>query len=68
MLNNKNMIGNGILVIKDTKGSDVLNTEIEITSGINLFNILKNNLTEGVYYVSVLSNGISTGIIKQVIR
>lgn len=68
VLNNKNMIGNGILVIKDTKGSDVLNTEIEITSGINLFNILKNNLTEGVYYVSVLSNGISTGIIKQVIR
>lgn len=67
VVNDKNMIGSGILVIKDTKGSDVLSMDIEIVSGINLFNILKNDLTEGVYYVSILSNGLSTKIIKQVI-
>jgi hypothetical protein len=68
ILNNKQLIGEGTLIIKDTKGSEILTKEIKISSGINLFNVSNLNLPSGVYYISITSNDISTEIIKQMIR
>jgi hypothetical protein len=68
ILNNKQLIGGGTLIIKDTKGSEILTKEIKISSGINLFNVSNLNLPSGVYYISITSNDISTEIIKQMIR
>jgi hypothetical protein len=68
ILNNKQLIGEGTLMIKDTKGSEILTKEIKISSGINLFNVSNLNLPSGIYYISITSNDVSTEIIKQMIR
>lgn len=68
ILNNKQLIGEGTLMIKDTKGSEILTKEIKISSGINLFNVSNLNLPSGIYYISITSNELSTEIIKQMIR
>ena len=68
ILNNKQLIGEGTLMIKDTKGSEILTKEIKISSGINLFNVSNLNLPSGIYYISITSNDLSTEIIKQMIR
>ena len=68
VLNNKNMVGNGKLIIKDTKGSEILNKEINIVSGINLYNIGGLNMVDGIYYVQVSNGNFSTQVIKQIIK
>jgi hypothetical protein len=68
ILNNKKMIGEGILIIKDTKGSEVYKQDVKVSSGINLFNISNTNLISGVYYIQIISNGTSSEVIKQVIK
>jgi hypothetical protein len=68
VLNNKNMVGNGKLIIKDTKGSEILNKEINIVSGINLYNIGDLNMVDGIYYVQVSNGNFSTQVIKQIIK
>ena len=62
------MVGEGTLLVKDTKGSEILNKEITIASGINLYHISELKLMGGVYYVSIISNYITTEVIKQIIR
>jgi hypothetical protein len=68
VLNNKNMVGNGKLIIKDTKGSEILNKEINIVSGINLYNINDLNMVDGIYYIQVSNGNFSTQVIKQIIK
>ena len=68
VLNNKNMIGNGKLIIKDTKGSEILNKEINVMTGINLYDIYDLNIRPGVYYVQITNNNLSTQIIKEIIK
>jgi len=68
VLNNKNMVGDGKLIIKDTKGSEILNKEINIVSGINLYNIIDLNVVDGIYYVQVSNGNFSTQVIKQIIK
>jgi hypothetical protein len=68
VLNNKNMIGNGKLIIKDTKGSEIFNKEINIVSGINLYNIGDLNIVDGIYYIQVSNGNFSTQVIKQIIK
>ena len=67
-LNNKNMIGNGKIEIQDSKGSIVLEKEIEIKGGINLYNLDVLNIVSGVYYIKVTSNEFSTNTLKQIIK
>jgi hypothetical protein len=62
------MVGDGKLIIKDTKGSEILNKEINIVSGINLYNIVGLNIVDGIYYVQVSNGNFSTQIIKQIIK
>jgi hypothetical protein len=68
VLNNKNMIGNGKIQIQDSKGSIVLEKEIEIKGGINLYNLDMLNIVSGVYYIKVTSNEFSTNTLKQIIK
>ena len=68
VLNNKNMIGNGKIEIQDSKGSIVLEKEIEIKGGINLYNPDMLNIVLGVYYIKVTSNEFSTNTLKQIIK
>ena len=68
VLNNKNMVGNGKLIIKDTKGSEILNKEINVMTGINLYDIYGLNIRPGVYYVQITNNNLSTQIIKEIIK
>jgi hypothetical protein len=68
ILNNKKMIGEGLFIVKDTKGSEVYNQDIKVSTGINLYNISGLNLSPGVYYVSITSNGITSETIKQIIK
>ena len=68
VLNNKNMVGNGKLIIKDTKGSEILNKEINVMTGINLYDIYDLNIRPGVYYVQITNNNLSTQIIKEIIK
>ena len=68
IVNNKQLIGTGSLIVKDSKGSVVYSKEIKITQGINLFNVTDINLTSGIYYVSIITDNNSTETLKQVIR
>ena len=68
VLNNKNMIGNGKLIIKDTKGSEILNKEINVMAGINLYDVYGLNIQPGVYYVQITNNNLSTQIVKEIIK
>ena len=68
ILNDKKMLGTGNLVILDTKGSEIFNKEISINVGINLFNVTDLKLSPGIYYVQIVSNGITTNTIKEVIK
>ena len=68
VLNNKNMIGEGKLTIKDTKGSEILNKEINIVQGINLYTIDDLNIVDGIYYIQVSNKNLSTQVIKQIIK
>jgi len=68
ILNDKKMVGTGNLVILDTKGSEIFTKEISINVGINLFDVTDLKLAPGIYYVQIVSNGIKTNTIKEVIR
>jgi hypothetical protein len=68
ILNNKQLIGTGSLIVKDSKGSVVYSKEVKITQGINLFNVSDIPLTSGIYYVSIITDNNSTETLKQVIR
>jgi hypothetical protein len=68
VLNNKNMIGDGIIEIKDTKGAKVFEKEIKINQGINLYDIDNKSLISGIYYVRIVSKELSTETLKQIIK
>jgi hypothetical protein len=68
ILNNKRLIGDGTLEVRDSKGSVVYTQEVKINQGINLIDVSNINLTSGIYYVSLITDNNSTETLKQVIR
>ena len=68
ILNDKNLIGNGVLTLRDTKGSELLNRNIEVKPGINLFSVTDLNLAPGVYYIQIVNGERATDVLKEVIR
>ena len=68
ILNDKNLVGLGILSVKDTKGSELLNRTIEVKPGINLFSVPELNLAPGVYYIQIVNGERATEVLKEVIR
>jgi len=68
ILNDKNLVGSGILSVKDTKGSELLNRTIEVKPGINMFSVTDLNLAPGVYYIQIVNGERATEVLKEVIR
>jgi hypothetical protein len=68
ILNEKNLVGSGILSVKDTKGAELLNRTIEVKPGINMFSVTDLNLAPGVYYIQIVNGERATEVLKEVIR
>jgi hypothetical protein len=68
ILNDKNLVGSGILSVKDTKGAELLNRTIEVKPGINMFSVTDLNLAPGVYYIQFVNGAHVTEVLKEVIR
>jgi hypothetical protein len=68
ILNDKNFVGSGILIVKDTKGTELLNRMIEVKPGINMFSVTELNLAPGVYYIQIVNGERATEVLKEVIR
>jgi hypothetical protein len=68
ILNDKNLVGSGILSVKDTKGAAILNRTIEVKPGINMFSVTDLNLAPGVYYIQIVNGERATDVLKEVIR
>ena len=68
LLNDKKMVGSSVLMVRDTKGAELLNRSIEVKPGINLFNVGDMNLAPGVYYIQVVNGERATEVLKEVIR
>jgi hypothetical protein len=68
VLNDKHLVGNGTLMVKDTKGAELLNRTIEVKPGINMFSVTDLNLAPGVYYIQIVNGERATEVLKEVIR
>ena len=68
ILNDKNLVGSGILSVKDTKGAELLNRTIEVKPGINMFSVTDLNLAPGVYYIQIVNGERASEVLKEVIR
>jgi hypothetical protein len=68
ILNDKQLVGSGILSVKDTKGTELLNRTIEVKPGINMFSVTDLNLAPGVYYIQFVNGAHVTEVLKEVIR
>ena len=67
LVNNKLLIGKATIKMIDTKGTLVSIKEVEVTEGTNLF-YLNENVTPGIYYLSI-SNGINCSeVIKHSVK
>jgi hypothetical protein len=68
ILNDKQLVGSGILSVKDTKGTELLNRTIEVKPGTNMFSVTDLNLAPGVYYIQIVNGECATEVLKEVIR
>lgn len=64
LLNNKNLVGECSIIIKDTKGSEILNKEINVKPGINAIYIDNVKSSSGIYYIYISNNIEYTQIVK----
>lgn len=68
VLNNKQLIGDGNLIIEDSKGREAHNRIIKISQGINIFSVSNINLETGVYYIKIVTGNSSTIALKHMIN
>jgi hypothetical protein len=64
IINDINLVGTSKLIIKDTKGSEVLNKDLEIKPGINAFFVDNLQKSSGMYYIYVVNEKLTTTIRK----
>jgi D-arabinose 1-dehydrogenase-like Zn-dependent alcohol dehydrogenase len=68
VLDDKHLVGNAALMVKDTKGTMLLNRNIEVKPGINMFGVTDLNLAPGVYYIQIINGERAMEVLKEVIR
>lgn len=68
LINNELLVGDAIMLITNDLGKEVYTKNITVLPGINLFNIESLDINSGIYYLSVVNNYYTSGVIKQVIR
>ena len=67
LVKNESLVGKATMRLVDTKGTVVSIKEVEITEGTNLF-YLNENVTPGIYYLSISNGTNSTEVIKHSVR
>jgi hypothetical protein len=67
ILNNSDIVGDGVMRIVDTKGTLVLEKTIEVKSGINMYPV-NQKWSPGVYFISISKGDKSTTILRHSIH
>jgi hypothetical protein len=68
VLNTKNLEGNGILSISDSKGNVVYKKQVEVEKGISLWNISEPNLSPGVYFIQISFENSNSDVLKHILN
>ena len=64
MLNNKNLVGECSIIIKDTKGAEILNKKVNVKPDINAIYIDNVKSSPGIYYIYISNNIESSQVVK----
>jgi hypothetical protein len=68
MLNNESLIGDVNLIITNDLGKQVYSKVIKVEPGINFYNVDNLDVSNGIYYISIVNNYYTTKVLKHVIR
>jgi hypothetical protein len=55
ILNDKELIGSAILLVKDAKGKESLKRSVEVKPGINFFSLNDPKFAQGEYFISIIN-------------
>jgi hypothetical protein len=66
-LNDKELIGNAILLVKDANGKESLKRTVEVKPGINLYSLNDPKFAQGNYFISVINGNKSSVELKGVL-
>jgi hypothetical protein len=55
ILNDKELIGNAIILVKDANGKESLKRSVEVKPGINLFSLNDPKFAQGNYFISIIN-------------
>ncbi|MEY4126931.1 MAG: hypothetical protein RL737_1120 [Bacteroidota bacterium] len=67
ILNDKELIGNAILLVKDANGKESLKRTVEVKPGINLYSLNDPKFAQGNYFISVINGNKSSVELKGVL-
>ena len=67
IMNNSDIIGGAVMNVVDTKGTIVLQKPIEVKTGINMF-LVNQELSPGIYYISVKNGNKSTIVLRHSVQ
>ena len=67
ILNDKELIGNAILLVKDANGKESLKRSVVVKSGINLFSLNDPKFAQGNYFISIINGNKASVELKGVL-
>jgi hypothetical protein len=67
IVNNKDLIGNSILNIVDSKGTILNQLNVELKDGINMF-VVNESLAPGIYFINITNGTKSTEVIRHAVK
>ena len=67
VLNNKDITGACILNIVDSKGSMVVQKEIDVKEGINMY-VINESMLPGIYFINITNGNKSTEVIRHSVK
>jgi hypothetical protein len=67
ILNDKELIGNAILLVKDANGKESLKRSVEVKPGINFYSLNDPKFAHGNYFISVINGNKSSVELKGVL-
>ncbi len=67
ILNDKELIGNAILLVKDANGKESLKRTVVVKPGINFFSLNDPKFAQGNYFISVINGNKSSVELKGVL-
>ena len=67
VVNDKNVIGRSVLNINDSRGVSVLQRELDVQEGINMF-VINEQFAPGIYFINISNGKNSTEVIRQSIK